>query len=381
LPTGEQRIAKHLRSLGTEVTFSETPGYSAMMREPEQSIVPVETLETIVDWIRTPRGPVATVPSRQSTTSPSLIARSGASRKPVREIPHYFGEGGRLFGILTEPVGDPPDPARPAIIFLNVGANHRIGPNRMYVSLARDFAALGYLAFRFDVAGLGDSVADGGGEYKIYSRESVHDVKAAVSLLSSMRGTRRVVLVGVCSGAYLAFHTGLADERVAGEILINPQTFEWKDDDTLELSTRKSFRSTRYYLNALTKRKVWGQAMRGKVDARSVVGVLRERLVARLGAGLEEAIGRFSGELLPRSEIARAFHTMSDRGVESLLVFSSNDGGLDMIERHLGRDAKKIGRKNVRLEIIEDADHTFTLVRWQTELATLMTSFIEKAFP
>ncbi|MGH7330411.1 MAG: hypothetical protein ACREJX_18845, partial [Polyangiaceae bacterium] len=152
-------------------------------------------------------------------------------------------------------------------------------------------------------------------------------------------------------------------------------------DGTLELAKRKSFKSTRYYLRAFTKRQVWAQAMRGNVDARSVAGVLRERLATRVGEGMHELFARLRGELLPPTEIARGFSTLSDRGLESLLVFSSNDGGLDMIERHLGRGAKKLRRKNIRLAIVEDADHTFTLVRWQRELTSIITSFVMGAFP
>ncbi len=166
------------------------------------------------------------------------MARSGTFPAPVHEESLRFGEAGSLFGILSEPVGGL-STRRPAVLFLNVGANHRVGPGRMYVSLARDMAALGYLAFRFDVAGLGDSQADAGRERQIYSPDSVRDVRAAVAMLAARRGVERVVLVGVCSGAYLAFHAGLADPRVAGQILINPQTFEWKESDSVELDPQE----------------------------------------------------------------------------------------------------------------------------------------------
>jgi len=253
----------------------------------------------------------------------------------------------------------------------------------MYVTLARDLAARGYRAFRFDLGGLGDSlVADGAPENRLYSRDSIGDVKAALATLSRVRGVDRVVLAGVCSGAYLAFYAAMEDPRVVGQILINPQTFVWREGDSIELSIRKSYKSTRYYKGRILDREVWAHAMRGEVDLRGVAGVLRERYAARAGARIATLLAHGLGEATPRSGIERAFCALSDRGVESLLVFASNDGGLDMIEEHLGREACRMrGRKNFRLAIVEGADHTFTPIASRSELCALVKDFIECAFP
>jgi hypothetical protein len=64
-----------------------------------------------------------------------------------------------------------------------------------------------------------------------------------------------------------------------------------------------------------------------------------------------------------------------------LLVFSSNDGGLDVIERHLGHGARRMrGRGHFRLEIVEGADHTFTPLESQNALRAIVTGFICKSF-
>lgn len=382
VPAGEPRVVERFRSLGVNVTLGGAPGYAAMMRDPHDSIVPSAALDAIVDWVRLPGDRPAAAPSREGRAARVLIARARGSARVVSEQACHFGQDASLFGILSEPVDGVVDQRRPAFVFLNVGANHRVGPNRMYVSFAREVAALGCLAFRFDVAGLGDSHAEAGRERRVYSTDSVSDVKEALSLLWSLRGVERVVLVGVCSGAYLAFHTALADPRVAGQILVNPQTFEWKENDSLELRTRRSGRSTRYYLQALAKREVWSAAIHGGVDSSSVAKLLLRRGGALASASLRDAFARLRGEPPPLTDVERAFLALSNRGVESLLVFSSNDGGLDMIESHLGRGARRLrGRKNVRLAIIEDADHTFTRVCWQQQLMSLITSFVEETFP
>ena len=46
---------------------------------------------------------------------------------------------------------------QPWVVLLNAGIIHRIGPNRLYVQLARRLASRGHAVLRFDLAGIGDS--------------------------------------------------------------------------------------------------------------------------------------------------------------------------------------------------------------------------------
>jgi hypothetical protein len=86
---------------------------------------------------------------------------------------------------------------------------------------------------------------------------------------------------------------------------------------------------------------------------------------------------RIRGRAVPRSEIERAFRVTSSRGVESLLVFSFMDGGIDVIEKHLGRNASKVSDlKNFRLAIVEGADHTFTPLDSQVALHEMLVRHV-----
>ena len=122
--------------------------------------------------------------------------------------------------------------------------------------------------------------------------------------------------------------------------------------------------------------------MRGKVNVRGVLGVLRERLVARAQADLARVSAGLRGDHEPQTDIERAFHAVSRRGVDSLLVFSFMDGGLDMIEKHLGRNVRKMRTyKNFHFEIIEGADHTFTPIDSQVALHKLLARHITAHHP
>ena len=74
----------------------------------------------------------------------------------MSERPVMIGADRNLMGIVCEPDG--PWPAsRPAMIMLNAGLIHRVGPNRLHVRLARELAARGFLSLRLDLSGRGDS--------------------------------------------------------------------------------------------------------------------------------------------------------------------------------------------------------------------------------
>jgi hypothetical protein len=73
---------------------------------------------------------------------------------------------------------------------------------------------------------------------------------------------------------------------------------------------------------------------------------------------------------------------MCDRGVESLLVSSFSDGGLDMIASYLGSDARKMsGRKEFALEIADGADHTFSSIASQRILSGILKRYLTRHFP
>src|ERR1700761_1321277 len=102
-----------------------------------------------------------------------------------------------LVGSVTQPVQYELD-HRPAVVFLNSGIIHRAGHHRMYVVLARMLAEAGHYVLRFDLSGIGDSESRIDGLPPLEA--ALADVHEAVDWLVS-RGTRRIILVGLCSGA------------------------------------------------------------------------------------------------------------------------------------------------------------------------------------
>lgn len=136
------------------------------------------------------------------------------------EEPLQFGEGGRLFGILTMPDGSSHTAAdQPVFVFLSSGLLHRIGPRRLYVRLARELAQLGFSSLRVDLAGRGDSSPSPGLSDE---QSTFEDYEEIVSVLESRLGSVRLILGGLCSAADDALRLAPANPRVVGLLLLDP---------------------------------------------------------------------------------------------------------------------------------------------------------------
>lgn len=267
---GEGPLPPALRQAGIAVTYRELPGYAKMMVEPHEGDVAHETLDEIVTWLSDAHPETGDGTLQRGSALP---AQREALFDGIREVPLIFGAEQNLFGVLAGPAEAPPpsDPrSRVAVLMLNVGTNHRVGPNRMYVKMARAWAARGYQSLRFDLAGIGDSrVAAGYSKTRLYSKGSTADVQTAMDALGAL-GCDRFVLIGLCSGAYVAFQTARTDPRVAGQVLLNPRRLSWREGDTLDSVMTESYKSTRFYRRALFEPNTYTRLLRGEIDVRGI---------------------------------------------------------------------------------------------------------------
>ncbi len=347
-------------------------------------MVPVAALEEIFAWLgegdRLDRVPPAPAPFEP--TSLEIQPETGA--QTARETACLFGPQERLFGILTEPASGA-RPGDPAVILLNVGSNTHVGPHRMNVELAREMASLGFTALRMDASGLGESPAAAGtSENRIYTLDAVGDVQAAMSAISRATGAERFVLVGLCSGAYLAFHTAVADPRVIGQVLLSPYAFEWKEGDPVAPQERKgaqAYRSTRFYLKAVLDPRAWWLVLQGKVNVTGIASAILERAFERIEGALPGLSALIRRQQPPQSPIERSFRALCDRGVQTLMVLAFDDGGLDMVARYLGKDARRLrGQSRFALQILGSVDHTFTTLASQQLLHQTLTRYLSEHF-
>ncbi|NMM09539.1 MAG: alpha/beta fold hydrolase [Polaromonas sp.] len=356
---GEGPLPAKYREIGMDTSYAVMRGYSGMMTEPHEAVPEPATLNLITDWLSAVHPLPDTLQEATSTAAPGPIDYLVDG---IRETPQLFGLDRSLFGILSESAELKSSDSRleTAILMLNVGRNHHIGPNRMYVKTARSLAASGYRTFRFDLAGIGDSrpragLSSGG----IYSKDSIADVQAAIDSLVA-QGCKKFYLMGICSGSYVAFQTALVDPRVTGQILMNSRLLEWHDGKaggTWQSSMQMYYKSSDFYRRALLRPDLYRRILRGEVDVNGIARRLRTVFKARLA----RAFNRFLHRTPAEEGVLDKVKNLSARGTDTVLIMSADDDGRDYVEFQFGRLGSRMqGNPNFRMVLVEESDHTFS---------------------
>jgi hypothetical protein len=138
----------------------------------------------------------------------------------VNEQPLLFGPGKKRLGVLTLPSAL--NPQQPVVLIPNAGTEHRVGPARLHVELARALAAAGVATLRLDLAGLGDSDC---AEPAHQETAATTDLKAAMDSLAARGLAERFVGVGLTTGAHHVHQIACKDDRLVGAIFIDGYTY------------------------------------------------------------------------------------------------------------------------------------------------------------
>ncbi|HEV3116546.1 MAG TPA: alpha/beta hydrolase, partial [Gemmataceae bacterium] len=145
----DRRLLDHLLALGIDAEQSAQTGYAAMMAEPHYSKLPRQAIAYAVAWLLA--GSASENPRRcDVATEVGQVAKtwtmtwrgtptSATDQELIEERVFPIGPGPDLFGVLSEPRKRSRDDL-PIIVMLNAGSAYRIGPNRLYVLLARQLA-------------------------------------------------------------------------------------------------------------------------------------------------------------------------------------------------------------------------------------------------
>ncbi|MGY4828022.1 alpha/beta fold hydrolase [Sphaerotilaceae bacterium SBD11-9] len=355
-----------LERLGSQVTTGAWPGYAAMMRDPQRSEVPQQIVDGVVaclgEWRSQAGAPTAA--AAQAPGAEVLV------RGRVRETAVHITTGvSPLFGVLTREEGAG---AQPAVLMLNSGSVHHIGPNRLWVRLAREWVGRGVTVLRLDVSGIADSAPQPGAEENIvYSRQAVSDVAAALAYLRSL-GVTECHAVGLCSGGYHALKAAMAGQELASAIMVNPLTFYWREGT--EMSDLKDYEVTGLaarFRSQLFTATPWKKLLRGQVDVRIVAQVAWRRLWSLVHP---HALRLARVLRLPlRNDLARDLSRVVRRGVILGFIFAENAPGYELLERQGGQAIHRlVAGQQATLDFVPGADHTFTRLDAREQLVALL---------
>ena len=256
-----------------------------------------------------------------------------------------------LVGVLTDPVHEAPA-CRPAVVFLNAGVLHRVGPNRLHVRMARELAHRGFTSLRFDRSGIGDSPPRKDG--MPLHAAALSDVRDALDFVAKERGSSSFVLVGLCLGADLAFRAALSDERVVGAVLM----------DGLPYQTVRS--RLCHFAARLTRRGIWRRLI-----ARD--GPIWRRL-RRAKQPTRTAAASRPRDVPSKDEAESGLRKLTRRGMRLLLVFTWDRKY--SYQRQFEDMFPSVVRERIKIAYLRNADHTYTLRADQDLLAGTVNEWI-----
>ena len=273
----------------------------------------------------------------------------------------FVDEHRTLFAVVTQILrkGKEMPRVRRGVVFLNAGATHHMGPNRMYVPLARNWAARGFVALRLDLAGLGDSgTRPGEQENLAYPPGAVQDIAAAVQFLTRQYGVTDMTLAGLCAGAYHALRAAAAGLPVKRALMINPLTFFWKQGQTMnDLQIAEVVRNPGVYRERMLSRGHWLKLLKGRVNLWRVAMVYWRRSWLVLETGLRD-LSHGLRIRLPR-DLRWDLESITGRGVRLVFLFARGDTGEDLLKIQGGAAVRKLGNR-CRVHTIEGGDHIFS---------------------
>jgi len=328
-------VQERLSSAGADL--AEAVGQEELLNVwPLKAPVPHNTLDTIVTWLS---GVVGTQKSPVFLAGAQTAILRGPEGEEIVEEIKCLGHN-RLFGILTRPTACPPGPT---VVMLNAGKLDHIGPGRLWVHLARNWASVGLAVLRVDLSGLGDSPVQEGREPDVvYSPDALEDI-ADITHVVSPGDPAAVVLMGLCSGADHSIEAALSMGARA-VLAINP-VFAAKPAQVPGAAPpgRAS------YLARLPQ----ASTVLSRTSSRRLARYAPPGLVRRLSNLKWWLVHRAGTATVPAFVLGR----LAQRGVDTLVVCSKDEGW--WVQRgEAGKLRRLQERGGFRLEVFSDIDHT-----------------------
>jgi alpha-beta hydrolase superfamily lysophospholipase len=266
--------------------------------------------------------------------------------------------------MLSEPEGQVESSA-PTVVFLNVGRIAHPGPARLWVELARSWAAGGLRCLRVDLSGLGDSPTRPGRtelvEFPADALDDLDDIRAAAA---AQEGAD-LIFVGLCSGADHAIEAALHGP-IASICVVNPalsnvrwgwhryRRFEPNLEGSSGSSDGQSWGSTRPWLT---------------------------RAMARLGRLRSEThrIPNFGWWIVNRwfmtASPVRTLERLAQSDVDVLIV-AGTDEAVRLCRGEHHRFRALVRKGYLRMEVLTDLDHSLLKRSSRDRVSALLTAYV-----
>ncbi|WP_439691335.1 alpha/beta fold hydrolase [Curtobacterium sp. SP.BCo] len=334
------------RGLGDVATTEVTGSAELLDGSSLVATIPGSAVDTVVAWVDA-WAPTTAHPVVPPTLDEVLDVDARVSERIV-----HFGPD-ELFAVETVASGQSED--APVVVLHNGGAEHRVGVADFQVALARGLARDGARVVRVDRRGTGESSAVEEDERALfYTQEWLDDQSAVIGSLGTPAD--RLVLVGMCAGAWVAGRDTADPPRLVVEISPNDYRRNTAEPGTYAEALR-----------VVAHPSPFRQRVRGWWNA-VVPEPVRER-VARRGS---------------HGGVVQHVRPLVEHGTDVVVIAAAEDA--ELFDRLGGRRAERRwsgdGRQGrLRVVRVADGDHALFSPVMRELVQTEVRSRVAEAFP
>jgi hypothetical protein len=281
----------------------------------------------------------------------------------MKEEINRFGRTRELVGTITSPDMEHKNNDLPAVILLNAGLMHRVGPYRLNVDLARKLAFKGFTSLRFDMSRKGDS--EKGDILKTYTQLALFNTTEAMDYLAEEMGVKNFILVGLCSGSDQAHPVAASDQRVSGAVFLDGC----------------GYKTGRYYINYIAKRGL--RAVHEPSKIKNFIKKKFDSIKLKNSVGVDMQEDEYKARFFPTKEKAKAdILQMIDRGVSLLYVYTSGQSYFNYYSQFEDMFGFKVEKYKSRLQVefFKEADHTYTFIEDRIKLINTISDWMQSHF-
>lgn len=364
----DRRLIQAFDASGATVEVAAGEGYTEMMLEPHDAVPPAATIAAIIDFLN--RDPQRNCKEPTSAGSQLLSDVAGAPSSAMHIEPAngrvietmlpIAHRHGTAFGVVSEP-DKKSNHAPLCLLFLNPGAVRHIGPNRMWVEIARKWTARGVPSIRMDFDGIGEAggkpATETGG---LYQGTAADQLGAALDLMRSRTGITQFAVIGLCSGAFWGFRALQNFAEIRAGILLNPRLFFWDPN----IDRRRILRRT---MNGFASSKTWVRLARGKITTKRIRQGVRA-VFHKFPAASEEQL-----QISP-AEMSSALAAIQRNDSRLTLIFTEGEPLLQEMEEESWLPSKAPFLRCIR---VPGGGHTFRPLWAQHLIYELIDSEIQ----
>jgi pimeloyl-ACP methyl ester carboxylesterase len=169
----------------------------------------------------------------------------------------------------------------------------------------------------------------------LHDKRSVQDVGIGIDWLTHA-GHVKTTVVGICSGAYLAFHAVSDHPSASGAVLINLRQYTWSEGQ--EHVSNPAVASTAVYMESIRSMAKWSSLLSGKTKWRPIVKGLVARRIQRWKDTATYLLSGLTHLDTPTRLVRRKLQVLAQRGAKMQFIYGAFDEGREQAELLLGKD-------------------------------------------